>query len=75
MTLYTDRRAIQTTSIDRVAAARRLLRPAALLGLLAARHHRRPRPRRSGCVEVWSDATWILWQLPDAGATCAESRR
>ena len=46
MTLYTDRRTIQTTNIDRDPAARRLLRPAARLELLPARHRRRPRPRR-----------------------------
>ena len=39
MTLYTDRRTIQTTNLDRVLRTRRLLRPAALLGLLAARRH------------------------------------
>ena len=47
MTLYTDRRTIQTTDIDRVLAPRRLLRPAAQLGLLPAADSPSRRPSRA----------------------------
>jgi len=64
MTLYTDRRTIQTTSLD-VA-----LRNGDYYAQQRFTDYSQPpvTPAEAaalGFVEVWSDATWILWRLPD----------
>jgi hypothetical protein len=64
MTLYTDRRTIQTTSLD-VA-----LRTGDYYAQQRYTDYSQPAvtPAQAvemGFVEVWSDAKWILWRLPD----------
>jgi hypothetical protein len=64
MTLYTDRRTIQTTSLD-VA-----LRTGDYYAQQRYTDYSQPplTPAEAvtmGFVEVWSDAEWILWRIPD----------
>jgi len=71
MTLLTDRRAFQTTSLPRIVqradyfAQQRFsdyFQPGDSEAALTA----------AGLVAVWSDARWILWRLPDHPPTQAE---
>ena len=64
MTLYTDRRTIQTTNIDRV------LQRADYFAQSATRSYSQPditpfEAEELGFVEVWSDERWILWRVPE----------
>ncbi len=64
MTLLTDRRAIQTTNIDRV------LQRADYFAQQRFSDYYQPdttplEARALGLVEVWSNERWILWRLPD----------
>ena len=64
MTLYTDRRTIQTTSLDIA------LRTGDYYAQQRYTDYSQPplTPTQAvamGFVEVWSDAKWILWRIPD----------
>ncbi|MET0459520.1 MAG: hypothetical protein ABW122_04040 [Ilumatobacteraceae bacterium] len=64
MTLYTDRRTIQTTSLDIA------LRTGDYYAQQRYTDYSQPPLTATdaatlGLVEVWSDAKWILWRLPD----------
>ena len=64
MTLYTDRRTIQTTNIDRV------LQRADYFAQMRFSDYSQPditpfEAEELGLVEVWSDDRWILWRVPD----------
>ncbi|MET0578805.1 MAG: hypothetical protein ABW122_09110, partial [Ilumatobacteraceae bacterium] len=64
MTLLTDRRSIQTTDIDRV------MQSADYYAQMRYSDYSQPdiTPNEAaalGLVEVWSDARWILWRVPD----------
>jgi hypothetical protein len=67
MTLYTDRRAIQTTEIVRVRAV------ADYYAELRGSRYYQPAltPEQAvdlGFTIVWSDRTWILWRVPSPGS-------
>ena len=66
LTLYTDRRTIQTTNIDRV------LQRADYFAQMRFSSYSQPditpfEAEELGLVEVWSDARWILWRVPEPG--------
>ena len=63
MTLYTDRRAIQTTSLDR------MLQKANYYAQQRFSDYYQPEltseeAMAAGMVPVWQDPSWILWRLP-----------
>ncbi len=63
MTLYTDRRAIQTTSLER------MLQHADYFAQQRFSDYYQPvitaeQARAAGMVPVWQDPFWILWRLP-----------
>ena len=62
MTLYTDRRTLQTTDVER------MLQRADYYAQLRNSDYSQPaspgEARQLGMEEVWSDARWILWKLP-----------
>jgi hypothetical protein len=63
MTLYTDRRAIQTTSLDR------MLQNADYYAQQRFSDYYQPditpeEAMAAGMVRVWEDPHWILWRLP-----------
>ena len=64
LTLYTDRRTIQTTNIDRV------LQRADYYAQMRSSSYSQPditpfEAEELGLVEVWSDNRWILWRVPE----------
>ena len=64
MTLYTDRLAIQTTNIDRI------MQRADWFAQQRGSSYYQPDLDRAeaealGLEEVWSDARWILWRVPE----------
>ena len=64
MTLYTDRLTIQTTNIERI------LQRADVFAQQRGSSYYQPdidaaAAERLGLVEVWSDARWILWRVPE----------
>jgi hypothetical protein len=64
MTLYTDRRAIQTTLVDRI--SQRADYFAQLRGSdFYQPRLSEPQGRDLGYEIVWSDTHWILWKVPD----------
>ena len=63
MTLYTDRRTIQTTEMDRV------LQRADYYAQQRGSDYSPPgitefEALQLGLREVWSDARWVLWKVP-----------
>jgi hypothetical protein len=72
MTLLTDRRAIQTTSLDR------MLQRADYYAQQKYSDYYQPdvsaiEAMQDGMVPVWEDSRWILWRLPDHPPTAASS--
>ena len=64
MTLYTDRLTIQTTNMDRI------MQRADWFAQQRGSSYYQPDIDRAeaaelGLVEVWSDARWILWRVPE----------
>ena len=72
MTLLTDRLAFQTTSLPR------LLQRADYFAQQRFSEYFQPdlteaEARDAGMVEVWSNARWVLWRLPDHPPTADET--
>ena len=65
MTLYTDRLTIQTTNIDRDPRSAPTTSPSSAARATTSPTSTGPRPSALGLVEVWSDARWILWRVPE----------
>jgi hypothetical protein len=67
MTLYTDRRAIQTTELARVLAVADFY-----VELRGSRYHQPALTSEQavdlGFALVWSDRNWILWRVPSPGS-------
>jgi hypothetical protein len=66
LTLYTDRRTIQTTNIDRV------MQRADYFAQMRFSSYSQPditpfEAEELGLEEVWSDDRWILWRVPEPG--------
>ena len=65
MTLFTDRLAIQTTNIDRI------VQRADWFAQQRGSSYYQPdidqaEAAELGLEEVWSDARWILWRVPES---------
>ncbi len=72
-TLYTGRRALQTTSFDNMAGQQRLVHAEQDRQLLAGRGHAPPSSRRRGFELVWEDDDWRLWRVPEGPVKLAEA--
>ena len=73
MTLMTDRRSIQTTSLDRVR------RRADWFAQRKGSSYSQPSPtaieaRAAGLIPVWEDRNWVLWRVVDAGRLTSGKR-